>query len=304
MCRVALQKAGALRSGGVLRRSGARGLACLALLAAVSGCAPPRQDIQSSTISERQPLTKAMVDMPPGGPAIVGVIEHRYANSTSQEIILSNRARNQNQNFIRVIVFGPVRLTTSPENQYPNDPLALMNAGQEMSWYMPGVKMSVSTLYAQNRYGSFGYATGTAATGDRCIYAWQRIRAPDHDSTMISNQGTISVRLRYCAPQATDYELLGVMTGFNINAYFLSPGWNPYGAPPAPPDELGKPGATVLPDRTAFTGSIPTVERPPTQRAGAARPAASTAAATAVDVSVPVLTPSTPMDGYAVVPPP
>lgn len=302
MCRAALHKADTLRFGGTFRRSGAHGLACLALLAAVSGCAPPRQDIQSSTLSQRQPVTKAMVDMPPGGPAIIGVIEHRYANSTSQEIILSNRARNQNQNFIRVIMFGPVRLTTSPENQYPNDPLALINAGQEMRWYMPGVKMSVSTLYAQNRYGSFGYATGTAATGDRCIYAWQRIRAPDHDSTMISNQGTISIRLRYCAPKATDYDLLGVMSGFSINAYFLSPGWNPYGPPPAPPDELGKPGATVLPDRTAFTGSIPTVERPPQRRAVAAPPAASTAST--VDTAVPVLMPSTPMDGYAVVPPP
>lgn len=257
-----------------------------------------------------------MVDMPPGGPAIVGVIEKRYSNSTTQEIVLANSARNPNQNFMRVAMYGPVKLATGRFNELPNDPLALMNAGQEMRWYMPGVKMKVSDLYAQNRYGSFGYATGRSSTGDGCIYAWQRIRAPDHDSTMISNQGTISIRLRYCAPGASDIDLLNVMTGFTINAYFLSPGWNPYGAPPQPPDQLGKPGATVLPDATAFTGSVPAVSRPARPRrvpavadgADAAAPVAETYSVPAASVTYPVpaqaATSPTIVDGYAVVPPP
>lgn len=265
--------------------------------------------------------------MPAGGPAIVGVIQKRYSNSTTQEIVLANSARNPNQNFMRVTMFGPVKLTTGRYNQLPNDPLALMNAGQEMRWYMPGVKMTVSTLYAQNRYGSFGYATGRSSTGDGCIYAWQRIRAPDHDSTMISNQGTIAIRLRYCAPGASDIDLLNVMAGFTINAYFLSPGWNPYGAPPQPPDELGKPGATVLPDATAFTGSVPAVARPVKPRrvpvatdetgvlpaatetyvAPAATetytvPAATTSAT--YPASVPATSSPSRVEGYAVVPPP
>ncbi|MBN8998687.1 MAG: cellulose biosynthesis protein BcsN [Rhizobiales bacterium] len=277
---------------------------CAAVLALLAGCAPPRQDIETSSLSQRQPLERAMVVMPPGGPAIVGVVEHRYSNSTSQEIILANRARNPNQNFLRVTVFGPVKLTTSPDHQYPNDPLALINVSQELRWYVPGVKMSVSELYTQNRYGSFGYATGRASTGDRCIYAWQRIRAPDHDSTMISNQGTIAIRLRYCAPDATDYDLLGVMTGFTVNAYFLSPGWNPYGAPPAIPDELAKPGATILPDQTAFTGSVPTVTRPQKRRAVDAVATGSVGAASAVEVAPALVAPTAPIEGYAIVPPP
>ena len=284
------------------RRSIAGATAILILSAAfgLGACAPRPQDIETGSIAARQPLEKAMVDMPPGGPAIVGVIERRYANSTTQEIILANRARNQNQNFLMVTLFGPVKVTTGPENMQQNDPLALMNAGQEMRWYLPGVRMSVSQLYAQNRYGSFGYATGRAPTGDNCIYAWQRIRAPDHDSTMISHQGTIAIRLRFCDPGASDLDLLNVMTGFTINAYFLSPGWNPYGAPPQPPDELGKPGAAVLPDATAFTGSVPAVARP-------VKPKAVTATvAEEPEVVIPavVAAPAPPADGYATVPSP
>ncbi|MCX5516159.1 cellulose biosynthesis protein BcsN [Kaistia algarum] len=285
----------------MLRASqGHRVLAVCAIAVGLSACAPRPQDIETGAIASRQPLEKAMVDMPAGGPAIVGVVERRYANSTLQEIILANRARNPNQNFIKVTMFGPVKVTTGPENQFPNDPLALMNAGQEMRWFMPGVKMSVSQLYAQNRYGSFGYATGRASTGDSCLYAWQRIRAPDHDSTMISNQGTIAIRLRYCEPGASDLDLLNVMTGFTINAYFLSPGWNPYGSPPPPPDELGKPGATVLPDATAFTGSVPSVTRTVKPKVEVA-PVVSDS-----EVYVPAISvvPTTPVDGYATVPPP
>jgi len=278
-------------------------LACVAAIACLSACAPRPQDIETASIAARQPLEKAMVDMPPGGPAIVGVIERNYTNSTTQEIILSNRSRTQNQNFLTVTMFGPVKVRTGPENQLPNDPLALMNAGQEMRWYFPGVKMSVSSLYAQNRYGAFGYATGRSSLSDNCLYAWQRIRAPDHDSTMISNQGTISVRLRYCDPVMTDTDLLNIMAGFNINAYFLAPGWNPFGPAPAPPDALGKPGATVLPtasvpaDSTAFTGSVEPVTRP------VKRAAVVPAVEAEPDYVVPAV-PATRVEGYAVVPPP
>lgn len=315
------------RSVASQRRAAPAVALCVLALATLAACAPRPSDIETSTIANRQPLERAMVAMPPGGPAIVGVIEKRYANSTTQEIVLANSARNPNQNFMRVTMFGPVKLTTGRYNDLANDPLTLMNAGQEMRWYMPGVKMTVSTLYAQNKYGSFGYATGRSSTGDGCIYAWQRIRAPDHDSTMISNQGTIAIRLRYCAPGASDIDLLNVMAGFTINSYFLSPGWNPFGAPPQPPDELGKPGATVLPDATAFTGSVPPVTRPvkprrvpvasdeadalpaatetyvvPAATETYAVPAATTS--TTYPASVPATGSQTRVEGYAVVPPP
>jgi hypothetical protein len=292
------------KAAGTAERAASRtahgALVLCAIAVGLSACAPRPQDIETGAIASRLPLEKAMVDMPAGGPAIVGVVERRYANSTLQEIILANRARNPNQNFIKVTMFGPVKVTTGPENQFPNDPLALMNAGQEMRWFMPGVKMTVSQLYAQNRYGSFGYATGRASTGDNCIYAWQRIRAPDHDSTMISNQGTIAIRLRYCEPGASDLDLLNVMTGFTVNAYFLSPGWNPYGPPPPPPDELGKPGATVLPDATAFTGSVPSVTRVVKPKVAVEPVVGDT------EVYVPAISvvPTAPVDGYATVPPP
>jgi hypothetical protein len=121
--------------------------------------------------------------------------------------------------------------------------------------------MRLSNYYAQNQYGSFGYATGANALGDTCIYAWQRIRAPDLDNTMISHQGTVAIRLRYCEPAATDAQLLSIMTGFTINSYFLARGWNPYGSPPPPPPNVGVVGANVLPtDKATY---IPAEAPPP-----------------------------------------
>lgn len=243
------------------RLHGALMLGCAVGLMGLAACAPRPQDIQTGSIATRQPAEHSMVDMPAGGPAILGVVERHYANSTTQEVILENRSHVSGQNTLSITMFGPVKLTTGVENIQTNDPLALMNAGQEMRNVLSGVQMHVSNLYAQNRYGSFGFATGRSSMGDVCLYAWQRIRAPDHDSTMISNQGTVSIRLRLCQSNVSETELLNVMTGFSINSYFLSPSWNPYGAAPPLPDELGRPGVAVLPPATSFAGPVATAPR-------------------------------------------
>ncbi len=275
----------------------------------------------------RKPVDRAMVDMPPGGPAVLGVVERTYSNATTQELTLENHSHVSGENRLTITMFGPVTQVTAPENRLNNDPLALLNVGREFGWFFPGVRMTVSTFYAQNRYGSFGYATGRLG-GDTCLYAWQRIRAPDLDSTLISHQGTIMIRLRLCAPQASETDLLLVMTGFNINAYFLTPRWNPYGTPPPPPEDLGKPGATVLPPASAYstTGSVAPAATTTRRRVVAEPSVAPVAEVISPDttlVPAPTLAPVTtsgiapaagvaasdpatvlPTDGYPVVPPP
>lgn len=310
---------------GSLSKSGPRrdrGRTAMLVLAAagigLAGCAAPRQDIQNNTVAERKPLEKAMVDMPPGGPAIVGVVERNYANSTTQEVVLSNRSHVPGQNVMSVTLFGPVKLVTGTDNLHPNDPLATMNAAREIREALPGVPMQVSNLYAQNKYGAFGYATGRTGSGDTCLYAWQRIRAPDLDSTLISDQGTIAIRLRLCEPRATETALLGVMTDFNINAYFLASRWNPYGAAPPLPEDLGKPGQSVLPPQDAF-GTVPAAPVRPRRTVAAVTEtvvpvvpiAVETIPAPTVTVPAPTVS-ATPVpttdaltpDGYAAVPPP
>ncbi|MBZ9937481.1 cellulose biosynthesis protein BcsN [Mesorhizobium sp. BR1-1-16] len=304
-----------------------RGFLAVCLGASVLGaCAAKPQDIISSSMALRQPAEKAMVDMPPGGPAVLGVVQRTYSNATTQEITLENRARNSGENKLTITMFGPVVQVTAPENKLNNDPLALLNVSREFGWFFPGVKMQVSNYYTQNRYGSFGYATGRSTTGDTCLYAWQRIRQPDLDSTLISRQGTIIIRLRLCEPRASEIELLNVMTGFTINAYFLSSRWNPYGSVPPPPEDLGKPGVSVLPPASAYLAPDAVVPQTPVRRAIAVSetpipvetiapdavvvPSPSVAPVTTSSIVSPNSTATTdptaavPLDGYPVVPSP
>ncbi|SHF31059.1 Cellulose biosynthesis protein BcsN [Kaistia soli DSM 19436] len=323
MRRTAAAARGANEQGG----GAIRGLLAICLGASVlAGCAAKPQDIISSSMALRKPVEKAMVDMPPGGPAVLGVVERTYSNATTQEITLENHARNSGENKLTITMFGPVVQVTAPENKLNNDPLALLNVSREFGWFFPGIKMQVSNYYTQNRYGSFGYATGRSTTGDTCLYAWQRIRAPDLDSTLISRQGTIIIRLRLCEPRATEIELLNVMTGFTINSYFLSSRWNPYGAAPPPPDDLGKPGVSVLPPASAYSIQDAPVPEATVRRTVAVKETVVPAETIAPDVVLvpsptiaPVTTSSivspssvattdpaaaTPLDGYPVVPSP
>ncbi|MCX5496910.1 cellulose biosynthesis protein BcsN [Kaistia dalseonensis] len=282
------------------RREGARRLSRLSLLAcmaasiALAGCAGRRSDIQTGSIAARVEPDRAMVDMPPGGPAVIGVVERRYTNSTAQEIVLANRSHTAGQNVLTITMFGPVLQTTGPYKEMPNQPLAALNIGQEMKWALWGIPMSVSPYYAQNKYGSFGFATGHTKTGDTCLFAWQRIRAPDLDPTLISHQGTISIRLRLCETGATESALLDVMNGFTINSYFLTPGWNPFGEAPPPPPNVGVTGASVIPPPSVVSTAVP--------KAPVVRRVAPVAAAETLDdplvlgpdiVPSPTLTPST-----------
>ncbi|MBN9027588.1 cellulose biosynthesis protein BcsN [Kaistia sp. MMO-174] len=221
---------------------------CALALASLAACGSiGGRNIQSGSIATSVTIDKAFVDMPPGGPGVVGVIERHYANSTTQEIVLSNRSHTPGQNMVTATLFGPVKSVTGPENTQANPAITLSAIGAEMRQALPGVPMRVSPYYAQNRYGSFGYAMGGSAQGDTCIYAWQRIRTPDLDSNMTIGQGTITLRLRLCEPNTTEANLLAVMTGMTISSYIMAANWNPYGGAPPIPADLGRLGTTVLP---------------------------------------------------------
>ena len=224
-----------------------RWFGCALALAGLAGCGSVGKDIQSGSIATRAPIEKAFVDMPPGGPGVVGVVERHFANSTTQEIVLSNRSNTPGQNMVTATLFGPVKSVTGPENLQSNPAISLSAIGAEMRQAMPGVSMRVSPYFPQRRYGSFGYAMGTSPQGDNCIYSWQRIRTPDLDSNMTIGQGTITLRLRLCEPGMSEENLLAVMTGMTISSYILAASWNPYGGAPPIPEHLGQLGTTVVP---------------------------------------------------------
>lgn len=237
-----------------------------AVAAMLAACATAPQLTTSGT--SKTVLTEAALAMPPpGGPAIVEVVERRYSNATQQDIALSTSSNISGQNVLRVQFFGPVDQSLAGQSTLSDRSLATTNISSELRSRFPGVSMRRSPYYVQNRYGPFGYAVGRASGGDTCLYAWQRIR-PAGQTTLVSNKGTISLRLRICDRTMTEAQLLSVMYGIMINAYFRDLTWNPYGATPPPAEGLGRPGAAMLPRAGGeeFSSVLPPVEQPPARQ--------------------------------------
>jgi hypothetical protein len=184
------------------------GLAMLSLAGCVSlDSSTPRVMSQKSALSPAD----SFVAMPAGGPAVVGVIERKFKNAVVRETVLATDARISGENVITVSLYGPIAYATADDNLQPEDSIQPEEIAKELTQYLPHVPMQRSSLYAQNKYGPFGFATGVAASGDRCLYAWQKIhrqRGP------LAGEGTIGVRLRLCDARAGLEKLLSVMYGY------------------------------------------------------------------------------------------
>lgn len=213
---------------------------------ALGGCAGPAPLVNPSGTT-LAPTQTAFAFPPPGGPAITAVLERRFANATQQDILLSTSAHAPGQNTLRVQIFGPVDTSLAGEGRLRDGYLPIGDVGSEMRQMLPGIRMQRSPYYVQNKYGPFGYAVGRSASGDTCLYGWQRISSTGVTQTWIGNKGSIQVRLRLCDKDAPEQKLLEVMYGYTITSYFKSRNWNPYGEPVAPEPTLGKPGHPIYP---------------------------------------------------------
>ena len=136
------------------------------------------------------PPEASFAAMPASGPAIIGVIEGKYANAVVRESVLATNARVTGENMITVSLYGAIADVTAADNQRPDDSIEPDVIAKEVSQSLAGVPMQRSTLFVQNRYGPFGFATGTAATGDRCLYAWQRIHRGRGRSTAMERSAS------------------------------------------------------------------------------------------------------------------
>lgn len=235
--------------------------------------------------------TSAFALPPPGGPAVISVIERSYANAIQQDIVLASDTAVAGQNMIRVQMFGQMGQVSATTRA--SDPiLATADIGRELRTLFPGVAMRRSPLYAQNGYGPFGYAVGRHPAGDMCLYGWQRMTSAKQAGPF-SPQGSIQVRLRLCQSGATERSLLAVMYGYTINAS-LPGGWNPYGSAPDPDPRLGRTGQPIYPNEGSWVDAVasePAQPRP--------RPPRSTHRAVAQAVDIP-----SPPPGAPIVPPP
>jgi hypothetical protein len=204
-----------------------------------------RSELGYATLMSEVPATRAIIVPPPGGPSVVAVLQRSYQNGVSQEIALSTASLTPGQNAFYVSLLNNA---SSPEGATETLTLRSLTPDRiqaEMEERIPGVEMQTSLVYVQNKFGPFGFATGRSSSGDLCIYAWQQIE-PDEPAIFVPG-GAISVRLRLCDADANVEQLLRVMYGYTIAAYYLSESWNPYGSPPSPPANFGRIDAPMYP---------------------------------------------------------
>lgn len=245
----------------------------------VSGCAYPfarRADPQTATLVRELPPESALVLPPPGGPAVISVLERRYANAIEQSILLANDSAAPGENRIDAVFWGPADAQNVPaDNRLKLDHSTVRDIQLEMIEAFPGIAMQVSTFYAQNGYGPFGYAVGRGPGRSTCIYAWQRVEPPRNRFGEPAGAGAIKLRVRLCRGNSSEEALLRVLYGITISGYYLPASWNPYGPAPAAPAQLGGLGAPMLPQPNGENPYY--VDTPASRREGRVLPVAPAA---------------------------
>ncbi|WP_234889488.1 cellulose biosynthesis protein BcsN [Sinorhizobium meliloti] len=196
------------------------------------------------TAAAMVPPESALVLPPPGGPAVLSVVERRTSNAVEQDINLHTSAATPGQNVLRVQFFGPVGASNAQERT-AYVPIRSSEMMREAHRAIPGAALRQTADYLQNNYGPFSYAFGRGQGDDSCLYAWQQIRPPQHRRSPLRDYGTIQIRLRYCKTGATQSELLAAVYGYTILGTFADPDWNPYGEPPAVDPALGRAGNPI-----------------------------------------------------------
>lgn len=284
-------------------------LTAAAALMSVAACAG-RSDLGYAALNSEVPATRAIIVPPPGGPSVVAVLQQNYQNGISQEIALSTASLTSGQNAFYASLLNNTASNMEIPETLSLAPLTPDRIEREMEERIPGVTMETSLVYVQNKFGPFGFATGRSSRGDLCLYAWQQIE-PDKPAVRVPG-GAISVRLRMCYAYSSVDQLLRVMYGYTIAAYYRQESWNPYGDPPSPPAGFGQTGAPMYPlglDRREDTTVIR--RRALSSESRPAAPSDETSGRLIdKDTVVPTVPSSSPpqntapLGGYPVVPPP
>ncbi|OCJ06878.1 hypothetical protein A6U86_07185 [Rhizobium sp. AC27/96] len=222
----------------------------MTLAGLTAGCSTTghvRQSIGVETVTS----DKALAFPPPGGPAIVNVVENRHGKDVDQTISLATSSSVPGQNFLKVQFLG-ITGSNPALGSRPFNTINDRTIAREMAAAVPGVRLARSAIFVQNSYGPFGYASGQSRAGDTCLYAWQQVQAGFAPPQEQRNFGTVQVRVRLCDAHATERQLLSTVYGYTIAGRFDGAALNPFGAPRGADAVLGKPGEMVYPDAAPY----------------------------------------------------
>ncbi|KQT46913.1 hypothetical protein ASG47_09875 [Devosia sp. Leaf420] len=253
------------------------GIAATLVAATMAGCATT-SDMPSSEAEIIRP-SKAVILPPPGGPAIITVVETTYPNAIRQDISLATEARSVGENKISVIRFTS-KGGDGSDAALKDVPFTQVNLTEEALAAWPGSGMAVSPYYVQNDYGPFGYAIARPPNGDVCLYAWQRVEPTLRPSGAV-DRGTIILRVQLCRRGVSEEALLDIMYRLRLNTDVFPPS--------AAPTAIGRIAAPIRPENAnGFANVIPISQPVAVTRPAPTRPAQPVQT---VQTTTPILTP-------------
>lgn len=247
----------------------------------LAGCATT-SDMPASE-AEIVRASSAFILPPPGGPAIVTVVETRFPNAIRQDISLATEARSVGENKISIIRFTG-RGGDGSDAALKDIPFTQVNLTAEALAAWPNSGMAVSPYYVQNAYGPFGYAIAKPPNGDSCLYAWQRIEPALKPSGAV-DRGAIIIRLQLCRRGVSEETLLSTMYNLRLNVEVF----------PAlkAPAAIGRIAAPIKPIGAAgFAEVIPTSQPAPRPATAQPRP---TPVTTPAVTTIPIPPPGAPI---------
>lgn len=217
----------------------------LAMTGWLIGCAvtPPLVPSEPRSV----PVARSIVFTPPGTVGIISVVETRYNNAIEQLVVLETRSRSPGQNSIRIQAFAgdaPSRTNGGLRDV----PLVNLDMAGEARGTISFADMRLSPYFVQNYYGPFGYSMGRTATGDTCMYAWQRIPPERQNLTGLVTRGAINLRMQLCDRSWTERQLLAVMLDLTIRGVD--------GLPVVVPLRPGQVGQPIAPSGVLGVGNV------------------------------------------------
>ena len=180
---------------------------------------------------------QSMLALSPGAGAIISIVQTGFNNATEQMILLDTNSRAPGQNYFKVQMFEAAAHSATPGG-LQDVPLANLDLAGEARGTVNYADMKLSPYFVQNLYGPFGYSMGRTATGDLCMYAWQRI-APDRSPGGGVRRGAINLRALICDRNRSEAELLEIMYQLRIKGVT--------GVATMAPSEIGAYGTIILP---------------------------------------------------------
>ena len=167
-------------------------------------------------------MPRAYATLPPGAGPVVNVLEQRFANGLTQEIILAGDTPTGGENKITVSMLS--RQANSFDGTNPGM-LRLRKSRdaeifEEISGQFPDVNMNLSQIVDRNAQGPFGYALGRRGKLT-CIFAWQWIEDRSGlDAVFVdlsaSESPSATLRVRLCKTGMTEQTLAGFVRQLNF----------------------------------------------------------------------------------------